>query len=237
MVENLQRVGGIGAATLERITPLVTVELDIAPPEPDPVDEIESQPEVDPAPAQQADDLEAESIPLDDELSSETAIVPVKSENDKDKQKITPKPKYVTRGEAMMLAVGSSLVAFILALILVFGVLIGINGGLRFVRPAQAYEIDRQIEGINAQMGIVAQDIEGLRTRLANLEGVGERIDMLQADLDLLADGVAAVNEQIELLGTEVENLRAETAQFQEFLDGLRELLGVPSPPEETPTP
>ncbi len=224
-LDQLRDVEGIGPAFVARIASLVTLEVDVPTPEPEPVEDTESTLEEETLLEAQADSLEVgEAIP-EDGLSPEEDAEPIESGPEIEDSKEAPKAKAVTRGQALALSLVSGFIAFILAVVLTLGILGGINGGLRFVRPGQLLEIGRQVEVLDEQISIMAQDMEGLRERLSNFEGVGEEVNQLNQD-------VADVLEQTESLVDEMDELRAETVQFQNFLDGLRELLNAIQEPE-----
>jgi len=218
VLEDLQQVEGIGPAFVERIASLVTLELDVPALEAEPVPDTEAE-------TDSLEAAEADEASPGDGLSPEEDADLDDSDDEIVQEKESPKVKTVTRWQALAMSIVSSFIAFVLALVLTLGILGGINGGLRFVRPAQLFEMGRQIEVLDEQISILTQDIEGLRDRLSNLEGVGERVDHLD-------EAIAGVVEQTEFLVDEMNDLRSDAVEFQYFLDGLRELLNAILPPE-----
>ncbi|MBT3391856.1 MAG: hypothetical protein HN413_15765 [Chloroflexi bacterium] len=207
----LQTIEGIGAALFDRLVPLVEIAGDDIAPEAEPLEETPATPEEAPPPEAETDALEVDAeIPTDGLAPEEPAAPSIPPEE---------KPKTsITRGQALLMSLGSSFLAFVLAAALVFGVLVGLNGGLRFVSPAELAQLERQIEGMQVQLDITTQDIEGLRARLDNLEDVSQQVAQL-------SDDVAAVNAQADALSSDVEALQAESAQFEDFFTALRALL------------
>lgn len=229
-LEDVQRVAGIGSTFVKRITPLVTLELDILAEEAEaePLEEAASPLEEQPAP----DDVEQETVSLgadeavpEEDLSPVRETEPLEIKAEVVEAKKPAKSKTVTRGQALAMSLLSGFIAFVLALFLTLGILAGINGGLRFVRLNQLVEFGRQIEVLNEQVIVLAQDVGALRERLSHLEGIGERVDQLGGD-------VARVQQQTEALVSEMSDLRNETVEFQRFLDGLRELLNAIQKPK-----
>ena len=211
-VEALQRVNGIGPATLERLSPLVTVALKKQ--DEDEVEETESTSEDDsPLPKGEPDSLEEDSAP-EPESRPNVSIIPF----DENNEETTPPKEGVSLRQIVLIAAGSSFFAFVLAVALTLGLIAGINGGLQFASPAQLQDLNRQVDGLSAQADILAQDVEGLRTRIGNLEGFGNRVDQLETDLADIAD-------QTETLASELESLQSTTQQHQSFFDGLNNLL------------
>ncbi len=210
-VDELQRVKGIGPSTLERLASLVTVAL----PEEEEVATTEAPSEVDSAPPEgESDSLEPDSAP-EAESRPNVSIIPLENETE---EPSSPSEERVSLRQTALIAVASSFFAFVLAVALTLGILAGVNGGLRFANPSQLQALNRQIEGLNAQADILVQDVEGLRTRIGNLESFGERVDQLETE-------VSDIAEQTETLASELETLQAETEQHQSFFEGLNELL------------
>jgi len=212
-VDALQRVNGIGPATLERISPLVTVTA-MEQEEGEEAEETEPSSEGEPAPGEgETGSLEEEPAP-EPEPSPNVSIIPF----DEKKEETTPSKEGVSLRQVVLIAAASSFFAFVLAVALTLGLLAGINDGLQFASPAQVQALNRQVDGIGAQADILSQDVEGLRTRIGNLEGFGDRVDQLETDLDDIAD-------QTETLANEIENLQSATEQHRSFFEGLSDLL------------
>lgn len=210
-VDELQTIEGVGAALFERLAPLVTIAADDVAQEAELLEKTPTGPEEVPPPEAETDSLEvAAEIPADGLAPEESDAPSIPPEENSETS--------ITRGQALLMSLGSSFLAFVLAAALVFGVLVGLNGGLRFVSPVELAQLERQIEGMQVQLDITTQDIEGLRTRLNNLEDVSEQVAQL-------SDDVAAVNAQADALSSDVEMLQAESALFQGFLEALRDLL------------
>lgn len=238
-IADLQRVDGIGSAALARLSPLITVadpEVEIV--EPDLEDEALSpeaelsEEESESAPEELSSDLEGDSempeddLPPDDDSAMpepESVAGPV----------ATPRMKRtVTRGQAFLLAIGSSLIACILAVALTLGILISLNGSLQFVRPNQVADLTRQVDQVSEEVDQLTKDFDALQERMQNLESMEERIDEMEL-------AVGEVVSETDNLLAEMETLSTDLNQFQQFLDGLRNLLGSlvepEIPPESTP--
>jgi prefoldin subunit 5 len=141
-------------------------------------------------------------------------------------------PRYASRSEAFWISFGSSFLAFLMAIGLTLGALALINNGLRYVSPTQLGSVSRQVEGLNTQASILQQDLDGLRTRVDNLEGLSGRVstieqttEQLRSDLDTASGQVEQLNQNVSILQTDFTELKNVSDRFQNFLDGLRELL------------
>ncbi len=190
--------------------------------------------------------LEAAPEPEVAAIPKEKAIIPVKRE--KSEKKIAPiGPKPVTRMQVFLIAAASSFAAFILAVLLSIGILGGINNGLRYAAPSQVQKLDSQVNGIHDQIGILADDLDALRTRLDQIEGISGRVNDLEAQTAAFATQTEAINAEveaitaqidttlatIETLQTEVDELTQNTTKFQNFLEGLGDLLASLTTPVE----
>jgi competence ComEA-like helix-hairpin-helix protein len=141
-------------------------------------------------------------------------------------------PKAVTRAQALWMAAGTGFLALVLALLLSLGILAAINGGLRFVSPADLNALGRKVDGVTTQTQLLQQDLDGLRTRVNNLEGLSGRVSsvegqakQLRTDLDAASQQVSQINQQMTQVSSDIKDLQTQTGHFQGFLDGLKSLL------------
>jgi competence ComEA-like helix-hairpin-helix protein len=253
-VDDLQRVSGVGPGFLERLRSRITVseiaetgkeeEAEAISLETETRSEAEDilLPEVEPWP-------EVEALPPVAEIRPEEVAPP--------EEEPAPRrePALVTRAQALWMAFSAGLLALALAVALILGLLNAINGGLQFATPAQVADMSRQMEGVNRQAAVLEQDLEGVRTRLDNLERLSGRLEaveetsvQLQADVEELGTQADALekrmddldqrmddlDQEMDDLVTQVETLQGQTSRFQGFLDGLRTLLGDLLESEET---
>lgn len=160
----------------------------------------------------------------------------------------------VTRARVRWMALLSIVLATLLATLLSLSILSYINGGqLQYVTPARFGELSARAEGLEAQAGVLVQDVEGLRKRLDNLEALSGRLgaveqasERVQADLEVasgeidklaaqageLATQAAAMARQAEEVEGRVSTLEAQGSRAQAFLEGLAELMHTLFPPE-----
>ena len=148
-------------------------------------------------------------------------------------------PKFVTRSDAFWMAASSGIIAFFLAIAFTLGLLTVVNGGLQYVSPASFNGLQSQVSGLNNQAATLQQDINGLRTRVDNLEGLSGRVDTLEqnnkqlrSDLDSASSQLKNLDQQVNSLAGEVSTLTGEVNDlktsvgvFQQFINGLRDLL------------
>lgn len=263
--EELRRVAGIGPAALERLKTFVVVS-DL-PEEPAPArtaaeaaptgEIIQEMPAVPNAAVAEADIpldelpvqedetpavMELQTLPeaeQEPESAVESIARPVAEQPRAANAETRPAaPPYVTRVQALWMSLASGMIAFFLALAFMLGFLTLLNGGLRYASPAQLSSLGSEVSGISNGLGLVRQDVEGVRTRLDNLEGLSGRVGEVERAAAALrgdADAAAARLDQLERqtgeLSVQVEEMKARTTRFEGFLGGLRELLNGIFPP------
>jgi competence ComEA-like helix-hairpin-helix protein len=147
-------------------------------------------------------------------------------------------PAAVTRSQVWWMTIGTGILSLFLALILSLGVLAVINGGLRFVSPADLNALGRKVDGVTTQTQLLQQDLDGLRTRVNNLEGLSGRVSsvegqakQLRTDLDSASQQVQQINQQMTQVSSDIKDLQTQTGRFQGFLDGLKSLLNQVTQP------
>ncbi len=249
-VEELERVPGIGPAFLERLRPFLTTGEAEGTPETISADE-----QVDETPAEPVGveiETAAEEAAGEDDLGEAPAEAPEAEVPEPEAEtKHLPAPMHapvelprnlITRGQAFWLALGLSLLAFVLALAVSLGVLMNLNGGLRFATPAQMLEVSREVDALQSETELLQGDLEGLRSRIGNLEALGGRVDAVEAETEQLkanlADTearVAAVQQQSDEIAQDVAGLKDQSAKVQTFLGSLRDLLNELFVPAEAP--
>ncbi|MBN1147727.1 MAG: helix-hairpin-helix domain-containing protein [Anaerolineales bacterium] len=141
-------------------------------------------------------------------------------------------PAGVTASRAFGIAFFSGLFSLILSIAIILGVLVAINGGLRFVTPDELYAVHQQVKAMSAQVGALEQDLQGARARIDNLEGLSGRVNTVEKEaeqvreqLDSVLDQAEQLKQQMGELSNTVEDLHSRANRFQSFLDGLRQLL------------
>ena len=127
----------------------------------------------------------------------------------------------------------SSAITGLLAVLLTFAILGGINGSLKYATGSQFRAIQLETDQLNTQMNTIQQNLDGLRTRVDTLEGFGERTVALEKNQESLFDDVNTVNQQISIIQTELSTLNEKvikqderTQRFETFLIDLQTLLG-----------
>lgn len=265
-VEDLTRVQGISAVMLERMRNLVTVSIPVIGPavsEAEP--EVEESQPVQPGTPDESVPVIAEFEQAWSEVSEETiedesAGIPESIESTSPADDLAPEPppaptkapapattpaqtQGYAGGDLLWVAMGSSLVTLILAVLLTLGLLAAINGGLRYTRPAELAALESQLGGVQLQAEAMRGDLEGLRGRLDNLEGLSgrvtsveqvtvglqEQVQAARSDVDALSEDVTLLGDQLSAMQVAIDSIEAATSRFTTFLQGLADLLnGLP---------
>ena len=157
-------------------------------------------------------------------IPRDKAIIPLESKKDSGKKPAkTPKP--VTWGQVLLTAALCSLLTFVLAVLLSLGIIGSLNNGLRYASSDQVRGLSRQIDGLDSQIGILVEDIDSLRTRVDNLESMSGRISELESQMEQLRGEMATTAGMVEEMNAQITEILDSTNRFQNFLDGLGELM------------
>lgn len=252
-VDELLRVTGVGRRRTERLRPFLYVRAAASEAEAPTLPSNSAQtPEISPSAEenQAPPPLAGEPPPP---LSNEQEALPAPPS---ERPSARPTSAYVTRAEALWLSLGSSAVAFLLALISMIFFLFTINGGLRYARASAVSRLANQIETLSVTVDTLQTDLETLSTDLQALEGPQGRLATIEGDLetavasaqaaqllvedldqtlDEMSAAVSGLQTQVESIALQVDALLTRYERFQRFLDGLNLLLDSLTLPEATP--
>jgi prefoldin subunit 5 len=241
---------------IEEIPPLTeeTIPLEITPPEETELEEeviaevqdvIESAP---PVPGIEAEPATPETtVKLDDskeELPPEPPVMEATPAPNAVQMTAPAAPPVeqqassVRRTEVYGIALTFGFLSLLLSVVISLGILYLVNDGLLFVRPVELRAVDQRLSGVSLQTTQLQQDIDGLRTRLDNLESLAGRVNsvekeaqQLRSDMDTVSADAERLDQQVTQLTGQLKELQASSQRFQTFLDGLQKLLnGLPTP-------
>ena len=215
------------------------IEAEKEPDQPVEAEEIEAPSEKEKIEEAETDLASEELEPTDEEYIEAEPVV---------EQPHKRQPAYLTRGGAFGLFVFTFIFSVILAVAITLGILSSMNrGGLTFASPGQVTALRNQLEGVSAQILIVAEDLDSLRTRMDNLEALSGRVNAveseienlqseiltLQSDIDTTQAQYDELTTQIEDIDVQLETLAEQNNRFEGFLEGLRDLLSSLFPEEQ----
>ena len=224
-LDELQRLPGVGPAMAERILAAR------------PFDSIEDLQRVSGIGASVLENIRRFLLPLESEseplkMEAQEAEAQIEAEPAGPELLVEGEPKAATQSQAFWISVGFSFLALVIAFGLSLGFLALVNGGLRYANPAQVDALRRQVDGLSAQAEFIQQDLNGLRTRVDELEGLSGRVGevekaaaQLRSDMNEAASSIEQLTASMAELTTSVEELQSRTNRFENFLNGLRELL------------
>lgn len=175
------------------------------------------------------------SEPSSESEAAETEVSPAAIPESKEAS------RFITQDRAFGIALASSLITFFLSVIFTLIFLAALNGGLNYIQPAEFDGAVRYMKNIEGQTVQLQKDLADLQTRMDNVEGFSGRIAATEEQVELLRQDVDAVvaqtdeliqqtqtlSEQVNQLMDQVEQLQINSTRFQDFLNGLRDLLNT----------
>jgi competence ComEA-like helix-hairpin-helix protein len=180
-------------------------------------------------------EAEVNEVPPDEEVAPEE-LEPV----EETPAPVAAQPTYVTRGGACGLIFLGGLITIFLTVVITLGILSSFNNGrLTFASPYQIAVLQTKVENLSSQAEVLAADIDGLRTRMDNLESLSGQVSDMETEFSSLQEeivdlqAIVAANQEdydllvakIEVVNEDINELTAQNEQFDSFLEGLRNLL------------
>ncbi len=238
-VDDLRRVPGIGAQSLEKLRPYLTCTGDSV--EQPPAAMLEEPPapvETPPAETEAAVAARAEKDTTAADEQSKAPKIPIEQPA-QPAPAAAPRPTaspaaetYLRRSEAAWWAVGLALAALVVAILFSLGILNLVNGTLTYAPAAQVRALDARAAELSAQIQTANSDLSSLRARLDAMESLSGRVADLEKGSQALREDLQSVQARTEVLETrseelslQVKELQKSSSKFQNFLDGLRNLL------------
>lgn len=150
------------------------------------------------------------------------------------------RPAGIGFWRSLLLIVVGALAGALLALL----VLQRINGTLDMASHPQVVRLADQAAALERQDETLNDEIRQLRSRLNQVEALSGRIQKAEADIQALNQAVSTLDEQVATLEQDnaqireaVNQIQAATDRFDNFLDGLRDLLlTIQAGPTSAPT-
>lgn len=243
-LEDLTRVAGIGPAFLDRLRPVIALlPADGPQEEPDGLAAMEagaaeSLSAGEEAAVEQetglpeggASETSAEEQP--DAAASADAAAEKERPPSRKADRVAAASAPLSRNQALGYALVAGLFSFFFALIVVFAVLVAVNGGLRYASPQQVRNLGTEIEALQSEATTLSESLEGLRARMDNIDALGGRVETLetgvsglQADMETAAGELDALQTQAEEISTQVDTLLSDSQKYQSFINGLYEFI------------
>ncbi len=237
-VDDLRRVRGIGAQSLEKLRPYLTCRSDEAEPAPAAVaEEVPAPVETPPVEAKAEAAARAEKETPDAGEQVKAPKVPIEQPAHPAAAPSRPAPPpagetYLRRADALWWGAGLAAAALVVAILFSLGILNLVNGTLTYAPAAQVRALDARAAELSAQIQAANSDLASLRARLDAMESLSGRVADLERSSQALREDLQAVQTRTEALETrseeltlQVKELQKSSTKFQNFLDGLRSLL------------
>jgi hypothetical protein len=144
-----------------------------------------------------------------------------------------------SRLEVLAYVLLGGFLALVLAVLISLGILRAINGDLIYATGSQFNGLQAQVGAMSGQVTALQSEITGMRGRLEVLEALPARVSAVEQEAQSLRSDLAAAESQLLALQAQTQELARQTEQlaartteleqrtrvFQNFLDGLRDLL------------
>lgn len=205
-LDDLRRVPGLGEAALARLAPHLRFA---------------QEPEVMADAAAGGGALESEAEEATPAPAVQTALG-------------RPPSRPITRTEVLRLAAAAAAASVVLSILLTLAILAGINGSLDAGRNRTVRQLRAQVDQASASIDAVSVSLESIDGRLQALEGLTGRMTTVEgqvggmrADLEDALNQVGAMQTALSDLRSSMQDLEARAGRFDQFLEGLRNLLGA----------
>lgn len=240
-VEDLLGIRGLGKATFERIEPLISFPRSKPHkkilPGSDGLDFVDSSLKLDQPYSLISEDGRGQDVKQEGVENTLDRIPKSEPEVDGSKPAI-PKAvaarKTLNRAETLWLVFGVGFIAMILAVVTTLVIIGGINETLNFNRLQSVQNIESNLSVLQRELGNISSELDSLDQRLQPLEGlsgrvviVEEQVGSLQGVVDDAVITVGSMQADLDWLLTENTRLSDRIFRFDNFLDGLEELMRV----------
>lgn len=201
-LDDLLEVKGIGSQSLDSLRPYLKADQPMA------ADGATAAPE--PAPAAPPSDPQISAGQSDS--SPIKALLKLPSSDEK------PPVQAYSRKQTLWLVILSSIFSIILTTALILGVLTGINRTLHYTSHTAQTDLERKISALEEQHDILADELNGLRARMDNLDTISGRMEDLENDLTSLEAEAGELENRLD-------GVEADTETFRSFLETLSQNL------------
>lgn len=142
--------------------------------------------------------------------------------------------KTLSRAESLWLIFGVAFIAIIISVVTTLGIIGGINDTLDFNQLQSIQGIESNLTNLDRQLNDLSAGLESVDRRLEPLVGlsgrvvtVEEEIGTIQADVEEALFTVGTMQTELDFVLTETVRLSDQIVRFDNFLDGLSELMRV----------
>jgi methyl-accepting chemotaxis protein len=226
---DMQRVSGLGSATLKRMKPYLTFKTES--------DGILHKP----AEKAAVDEALPHSESRKDGAKPKTAVRPKRSSSPQ--ETITAQIVSILQDRFGLVIVAAG-ISVLLSVILTLSILAGINGTINVGNHASVLQVGNELATLQVEVDDILSRIDAINLRLEAIEGLSGRVQIvedqfatLREDVSGSLDDVAEIQTQIVEINTNLDSITQSVDLFTQFLEGLRELIMDALPLLETTTP
>lgn len=162
---------------------------------------------------------------------------------EQEEQAPASRPSTTAGPSSIALVLASSVLTGLLSVGLTLGLLLAINGTLNMGRHRDVQALAATTAELDSDTAELERRLASIDERLAALEGLSGRmravegeVEGLRADTDAAVADVAEMRQNVTALQQTARQLSLRVERFDEFLDGLRDLLIGPET-DAAPTP
>ncbi len=141
----------------------------------------------------------------------------------------------------MIITIG---VSVLLSILLTLSVIAGINGTLDLGKHAAVRQLESQLGALQVEVDGAVSRLDAINLRLEAIEGLSGRVQIvedqfttLREDVSGSLDDVAEMQTQIEGIHADIDSITHSIERFDQFLQGLRQLIMEALPVLDTTTP
>lgn len=147
-------------------------------------------------------------------------------------------PLTLSRGQSLTLIFGVGIIAIILSVITTLVIMLGINDTLDFNQLQSIQAMGSDLVDLERSLGNISSSLDSLNQRVEPLEGLDGRVTDLdtqlgsiRSDVDQALISLSTMQTELDFVQSETTRLSNQVSRFDNFLDGLAELMrGISSP-------
>ena len=136
------------------------------------------------------------------------------------------KPKQEKHG-SFWREIFSGVIGALVATFLTLAILAGINGSLKYLTNSDAQALERKAEQLAVQADTLKDELDGVRSRVGTLEGLGDRTIALENEQEALKEELATANKELETMQNEIATLTQEIDEQNVIIARQSEEIGL----------
>jgi competence ComEA-like helix-hairpin-helix protein len=146
--------------------------------------------------------------------------------------------KTLSRGQSLTLMFGVGIIAIILSVVTTLVIMQGINETLDFNQLQSIQGLESELGDLQGNLENLSSSLDAFDQRVTPLEGLDEtvadlevQLGSIQSDVDKALLSVGTMQTELDTVQTETQRLSTQVMRFDNFLNGLTELMRSISSP------